>query len=71
MNGHQIYQIRTGKEKSPKRRPAHLADRGTIFGICLLIAVLGAVWGDGKYSDAVLGTWVLAWTLIGCTSCSR
>jgi regulator of protease activity HflC (stomatin/prohibitin superfamily) len=38
---------------------------GTIFGICLLFAVLGAVWGDGKYSDAILGTWVLAWTLIG------
>lgn len=38
---------------------------GMIFGICLLIAVLGAIWGDGKYSDAVLGGWVIAWTLIG------
>lgn len=38
---------------------------GTIFGVMLLIAVLGAVWGDGKYSDAMLGGWVVAWTLIG------
>jgi regulator of protease activity HflC (stomatin/prohibitin superfamily) len=38
---------------------------GTIFGIFLLIAVLGAIFGDGKYSDALLGTWVLGWTLIG------
>lgn len=38
---------------------------GTIFGVMLLIAVLGAVWGDGKYGDAVLGGWVLAWTFVG------
>lgn len=37
---------------------------GTIFGVFLLIAVLGAIVGDGKYSDALLGTWVLTWTLI-------
>jgi regulator of protease activity HflC (stomatin/prohibitin superfamily) len=38
---------------------------GTIFGISLLIGVFGAIAGDGKYSDAVLGGWVLVWTLIG------
>lgn len=38
---------------------------GTIFGVLLLVAILGTVLGDGKYSDALLGTWVLAWTLIG------
>ncbi len=37
----------------------------TIFGICLLIDVLGAAWGDGKFNDAVLGGWVIVWTLIG------
>jgi regulator of protease activity HflC (stomatin/prohibitin superfamily) len=37
---------------------------GTIFGVLLLIAVLGAVIGDGKYSDAVLGAWVSVWTII-------
>lgn len=38
---------------------------GTIFTLALLIGVFGAILGDGTYSDAVLGGWVLAWTLIG------
>lgn len=38
---------------------------GTIFGMFLLIAILGAAYGDGKYSDAVIGTWVILWMLIG------
>jgi regulator of protease activity HflC (stomatin/prohibitin superfamily) len=38
---------------------------GTIFGICLLIAILGAAFGDGIFSDAVLGGWVILWTLAG------
>ncbi|MBI3153450.1 MAG: slipin family protein [Chloroflexi bacterium] len=38
---------------------------GTLFGVFLIIAVLGALVGDGKYSDALLGTWVLGWTMIG------
>jgi regulator of protease activity HflC (stomatin/prohibitin superfamily) len=38
---------------------------GTIFSVFLLIAVLGALFGDGKYSDAVLGGWVLVWLMIG------
>jgi regulator of protease activity HflC (stomatin/prohibitin superfamily) len=38
---------------------------GTVFAVALLIAILGAIWGNGKYSDSVLGGWVVAWTLIG------
>lgn len=38
---------------------------GTIFAVFLLIAILGAVLGDGKYSDNVLGGWVVLWTAIG------
>jgi regulator of protease activity HflC (stomatin/prohibitin superfamily) len=38
---------------------------GTLFGVFLLIAILGAVIGDGKYSDAVIGGWVIVWTLAG------
>ena len=38
---------------------------GTIFTVALLIAVFGAFLGDGEFSDAVLGGWVVAWTLIG------
>ncbi|HSM71071.1 MAG TPA: slipin family protein [Anaerolineales bacterium] len=38
---------------------------GTIFGIFIVIAVLGAVIGDGRYSNAVIGTWVIVWMLAG------
>ena len=38
---------------------------GTIFGVFLLVAILGVIIGDGKYSDAVLGIWVAVWTAIG------
>lgn len=38
---------------------------GTIFAVFLLIAILGAVLGDGKYSDNILGGWVVLWTMIG------
>lgn len=38
---------------------------GTLFSIFLIIAMLGAILGDGKFSDAVLGVWVLGWMLIG------
>jgi regulator of protease activity HflC (stomatin/prohibitin superfamily) len=38
---------------------------GTVFTVALLIAVFGATLGDGKFSDAVLGGWVIAWTLVG------
>lgn len=38
---------------------------GTLFGICLIIAVAGALFGDGKFSDLSLGTWVVFWMLLG------
>jgi regulator of protease activity HflC (stomatin/prohibitin superfamily) len=38
---------------------------GTIFTVALLIAIFGAILGDGKFSDAVFGAWVFVWTLIG------
>ena len=37
----------------------------TVFGVFLVIATLGAILGDGRYSDAVLGTWVIVWMLVG------
>jgi regulator of protease activity HflC (stomatin/prohibitin superfamily) len=36
---------------------------GTVFGVLILVAILGVVFGDGKYSDAVLGSWVVVWTI--------
>ncbi len=38
---------------------------GAVFGVFLVIAVLGAILGDGKFSDAALGAWVIVWTFIG------
>jgi regulator of protease activity HflC (stomatin/prohibitin superfamily) len=38
---------------------------GTIFGIFLLVATLGAVFGDGRLSDGLIGTWVIVWMLAG------
>ncbi|MFZ5885571.1 MAG: slipin family protein [Chloroflexota bacterium] len=53
------------KKKSQTADPHIPPIAGTIFGITLLIAILGAALGDGKYSDAVLAAWVIGWTLIG------
>ena len=38
---------------------------GTVFGFFLLISALGAIIGDGKYSETVIGSWVIIWMLIG------
>ncbi len=51
--------------KSKKEDPHIPPIAGTLFGVFLTIAILGAIIGDGKYSDAALGTWVLGWTLLG------
>lgn len=56
----------TMEKKKNQQADLHIsAIAGSGFGVALLIAVLGAIFGDGKYGDAVLGTWVLAWTMIG------
>lgn len=49
-----------------KKDDQHIpAIAGSLFGVFLLIAILGAILGDGRYSDAVIGIWVLTWTMIG------
>ena len=49
-----------------KKDDVHIsAIAGTIFGVFILIAVLGAVIGDNRYSDGVIGTWVIVWMLAG------
>lgn len=53
------------KRKSQKADQHIPPIAGTLFVVVLLIATLGAAFGDGKYSDAVLGAWVIFWTLIG------
>lgn len=53
------------KNKSQKVDPHIPPIAGTLFGMLLIIALLGVILGDGKLSDALLGTWVIFWTLIG------
>jgi len=54
-----------------EKRKAQRADQhippiaGTLFGVFFLIAVLGSIFGDGKFNDALVGAWVLVWTFIG------
>ncbi len=36
----------------------------TLFGVFLLLGVLGVAFGDGIYSDAMLGAWVAFWTML-------
>lgn len=37
----------------------------TLFSVFLIVAIFGVVIGDGRFSDMVLGIWVLGWTLLG------
>jgi regulator of protease activity HflC (stomatin/prohibitin superfamily) len=36
-----------------------------LFAICLVVAALGAILGENRFGDAVLGIWVTIWTLVG------
>jgi hypothetical protein len=38
---------------------------GTVFGLFLIIATTGALIGDGRYPDGLIGAWVLGWTIVG------
>lgn len=38
---------------------------GAVFGLFLIIAVIGVFIGDGRFPDAVLGAWVVSWTVMG------
>jgi regulator of protease activity HflC (stomatin/prohibitin superfamily) len=39
---------------------------GTLFGLALIIAIAGALFGDGRYADGLIGAWVLGWLVVGC-----
>jgi regulator of protease activity HflC (stomatin/prohibitin superfamily) len=53
------------KRKSQQAELHISAIAGTVFGLCLIIAVAGALFGDGNFSDFVLGSWVVVWMLVG------
>ncbi|HLA87134.1 MAG TPA: slipin family protein [Anaerolineales bacterium] len=53
------------KNKAAKADQHISAIAGLLFGVCLIVAGLGALVGDGRFGDAILGTWVVGWTFAG------
>jgi len=54
------------EKKKTQQADMHISSiAGTVFGVTMIVAVLGAILGDGKLGDAVLGAWVFGWTLLG------
>jgi regulator of protease activity HflC (stomatin/prohibitin superfamily) len=53
------------KEKESKPDPHIPPIAWTIFGVMLLIAIFGAIYGDSRYSDIAIGLWVTVWMLGG------
>ena len=38
---------------------------GALFGVFLIIAVSGAIFGESRYSEGLIAAWALAWLIIG------
>jgi regulator of protease activity HflC (stomatin/prohibitin superfamily) len=54
------------EKKKAQQADLHISPiAGFVFGVLMVITVLGTILGDGKFSNAVLGTWVFVLTLIG------
>jgi len=54
------------EKKKAQQADMHIsAIAGMLFGVCMVVAILGVAIGDGKLSDALLGAWVVAWTFVG------
>ena len=54
------------EKKKTQQADMHISPvAGTVFGVLIVIAALGAILGGGKLSDVLLGTWVASSTLIG------
>ncbi len=53
-------------QKKQSKDALHISGvAGTLFGLCLVIAFLGAVFGDNRFSEGLLGAWVVFWVLVG------
>ena len=59
--------IKSALEKNfAKKDDQHISPiAGAMFGIFLIIAIIGAIIGDGRVHDVLLGAWVLGWAIIG------
>jgi regulator of protease activity HflC (stomatin/prohibitin superfamily) len=55
------------KKRVPKTDQHIPPIAGALFGLFLVIAVLGPFVGDGRYPDWMIGLWVAIWTMIGVT----
>ena len=38
---------------------------GLLFGLFMILGIVGAIIGDGRFQDAIIGTWVIVCTLVG------
>jgi regulator of protease activity HflC (stomatin/prohibitin superfamily) len=52
-------------QKQPRIDPRIPAVAWFLFGICVLMTVIGPITLDGRVSQAALGTWAVVWALIG------
>jgi regulator of protease activity HflC (stomatin/prohibitin superfamily) len=60
---------KTLKSQGRSKSDQHISGvAGAIFAICMLIALLGVflMTSNGITSDALIGTWVVVWLIIGC-----
>ncbi len=57
--------IKSAVEKR-KKDDQHIAPiAGALFGVLLIIATMGAIIGDGRFPDYLIGIWVVIWALVG------
>ena len=59
--------IKSALEKSKAAKAdQHISPiAAAVFAVCLVMAVVGALLGDPRYPDGLLGAWVTGWTLAG------
>jgi len=59
--------IKSALEKKKSRQDdLHISPiAGMAFAVCMVVAVFGVMLGDKRFSDTLIGGWVIAWTFIG------
>jgi regulator of protease activity HflC (stomatin/prohibitin superfamily) len=54
------------EKRNMKRDEQHISPIAAfLFGLFMIIAIIGVMIGDGRFADALLGTWVVSWILVG------
>src|SRR4030095_11895711 len=54
------------ERKKAQQADLHISPiAGFVFAICLIATIFGAVLGDKKFSDTIIVSWVVVWTLLG------